>query len=831
MMLSCEDKVHRFNLFFPSKINNLFFPSKINNFFFCLHFALRNSQNVGVLGSLKKKMDLSDSDIDNKTPFEILAPLPDVFFQSQCVIHKHEILICGGYETNNCYSYHTIRNQYKLICSYPKDIILHGHCVVKINNNNNNNLNEITLLSFSGSFKYALIMNYISVWDNDNKKEEEKKDKYNNEWIPFKDNNNDNISICIDKNNYEGMRAVIGGSNNHLLFITYPPQNISVFNLNTFQYVNHNNFPSEDYWISYHCFISKINNKNEMILFYKKTGLIIDYNENNNLFQFYKISVCDKEIISDNIYKYSIAENKWMKLDHILPKPLFDCTAILNNDNTCVHIIGGKDDNNNIVTMHTKMGLRNEEIKQEDKPKISIETLDLKKHWSEDWIKSNVEGAKIVKEILDKNEQGLIVITNNVSEWKNKIHSNENETKEYINSFYLLVNNDNIIEKKQIGDYWIYTIKRKLIIFDDVTIDGNVYAVNCEIQSQGKINITTQIFVTENVIIDETLKQSITPILWDMKIHHDVLVQLQNLEDKQQQCSEKDLLDDAIIYSQQHLQICIDTFGSNHPFVANSYNNLGLVYEDKGQYNKAIESYERSIKIILDVFGNNHAWSINVYNNLGDSYDKKRYYRKAIEYYTKALEIRLNILGTNHGDVALSYNNVGYAYNEARQYDQAIECHQKALKIKLDIYGNNHSDVASSYNNLGYSYSNKGQHDEAIQCHEKALKIRLDLFGNSHIDVAWSYNNLGFTYNNKGCYSNAIECHENALKIMKEISGSMSEEVADSYWSLGHIFEKQGEMKTACKYFEEAWKVYSGTLGEWEQVTLQAKEKVKKLIN
>ncbi|ETO35899.1 hypothetical protein RFI_01163 [Reticulomyxa filosa] len=219
---------------------------------------------------------------NNLTPFETLAPLPLPFFQAQCIAYKQEILTCGGNKTNECYSYHTIRNQYKLICSYPKDVILHGHCVLDITNNNN----KITLLSFGGLFKHTLIMNYTSVWNND------KKNEYVNEWIPLKDNNN-NTLIYIDKGNYEGARAIIGGSNNYLLFITYSPQNISIFNLDTFQYIYNNTFLTEENWISYHSFISKTENKNEMILFYKNTGLIINYNENNNTLQFHKISICD----------------------------------------------------------------------------------------------------------------------------------------------------------------------------------------------------------------------------------------------------------------------------------------------------------------------------------------------------------------------------------------------------------------------------------------------------------------------------------------------------------------------------------------------------------
>ncbi|ETO34647.1 hypothetical protein RFI_02443 [Reticulomyxa filosa] len=118
-------------------------------------------------------------------------------------------------------------------------------------NNNNKHRNQITLLSFGGSSftkRHTLVMKYVSVW------------------------NNHPIITGRDYDHYEGVRAVIGRSNNHLLFITY--YTISVFDLNTFQFIKHNTLPTNDS-IFCHCFVSnskkgqeimKINKQNYQIL-------------------------------------------------------------------------------------------------------------------------------------------------------------------------------------------------------------------------------------------------------------------------------------------------------------------------------------------------------------------------------------------------------------------------------------------------------------------------------------------------------------------------------------------------------------------------------------
>ncbi|ETO04652.1 hypothetical protein RFI_32744 [Reticulomyxa filosa] len=347
----------------------------------------------------------------NTSPFKKLKKLLVPLDLSQCVLYKHELLICGGHERNNCYSYHTHKNEYKLICKYPSNVKLQGHCVIKLKDNKNDkDNNEITLLSFGGKDKHTLVMKYVSVWSDDNDISE--KSSHDNEWIPFKDNRGKQINIGRDGDNYIGMRALIGGSENNLLFITCQPKDICVFDLNKFRFIKHETLPTKNDCIYYSCFVAKSENmtktnnnnnnnnkKSEMLLFYKKTGLRIEYDEDNNTFQFPELTVCESiesflgyayvyindvilffggwngkfgsgAIVSRSVHKYSIREDKWTTFENALPKPLCGCVGILNDDNKYVHIIGG--DNQRLVTVseHLKAQVSewlNEERKEEKK--------------------------------------------------------------------------------------------------------------------------------------------------------------------------------------------------------------------------------------------------------------------------------------------------------------------------------------------------------------------------------------------------------------------------------------------------------------------------------
>ena len=86
--------------------------------------------------------------------------------------------------------------------------------------------------------------------------------------------------------------------------------------------------------------------------------------------------------------------------------------------------------------------------------------------------------------------------------------------------------------------------------------------------------------------------------------------------------------------------------------------NLGSALDDFGEYDRAIEYYERSLKITLATLGENHPSTAASYNNLGSTYDSKGEYDRAIEYYERSLKIKVATLGENHPSTIRSKNNI-----------------------------------------------------------------------------------------------------------------------------------------------------------------------------
>ena len=158
----------------------------------------------------------------------------------------------------------------------------------------------------------------------------------------------------------------------------------------------------------------------------------------------------------------------------------------------------------------------------------------------------------------------------------------------------------------------------------------------------------------------------------------------------------------------------------------------------------------------------------DIYNDLGIAYYHKDEYDMAIGYYIKALSIYLKTLGPNHPEVAMTYGNLGIAYANKGDYDRAIEYFNKALSIYLKTLGPNHPEVAQTYLNLGSTYANKGEYDRAIEFYNKALSIYLKTLGPNHSIVALIYEHLGRVYKEKGDKEKAKEYFRKAKEIRRK---------------------------------------------------------------
>ncbi|CAF3916699.1 unnamed protein product [Didymodactylos carnosus] len=232
--------------------------------------------------------------------------------------------------------------------------------------------------------------------------------------------------------------------------------------------------------------------------------------------------------------------------------------------------------------------------------------------------------------------------------------------------------------------------------------------------------------------------------------------------------------------AEQYFHMLLDDTSLDQSDHALAHNNLGTVYGNQGDYDKALKCYDKSLEIKLISLPPNHPdiartynniglvyWNQDIartYNNIGLVYGNQGDYEKALKSYEKSLEIRLTALPPNHPDIATTYNNIGSVYDSQGDHEKALKSYEKSLEIRLAALPPNHPSIATTYNNIASVYDSQGDYEKALKYYEKDLEISLISLPPNHPDIARTYNNIGLVYGNQGDYEKALKSYDKSLE-------------------------------------------------------------------
>jgi tetratricopeptide (TPR) repeat protein len=274
------------------------------------------------------------------------------------------------------------------------------------------------------------------------------------------------------------------------------------------------------------------------------------------------------------------------------------------------------------------------------------------------------------------------------------------------------------------------TIVKNAVLEKDEIFALTAGVLKAEIVSQK--NYATEdafgIVIVAKVDVDTNmLEERVNKLLKDRKLlkkyqdaqerEKNLLVRIKSLEEKNRKIQNSFSNEDKAKLKEEFRK-------TSHQLTATELNEKALALWDHGFYTdviKAIGYLKDAIRLDPDYGA--------AYNNIGLAYDSKGEYDRAIGYFQKALKTDLKKLGQEHPKVAALYNNIGAAYDSKGEYDRTIGYYQKALTIDLKKLGSEHPDTAGVYNNIGLAYYSKGEYDRAIEYYQKALKIGIKWLG------------------------------------------------------------------------------------------------------
>jgi tetratricopeptide (TPR) repeat protein len=241
------------------------------------------------------------------------------------------------------------------------------------------------------------------------------------------------------------------------------------------------------------------------------------------------------------------------------------------------------------------------------------------------------------------------------------------------------------------------------------------------------------------------------------------------------------------------LEECIQA----EPDAAYAFNEIGTIYDNLDQYDKAQTALETAIDLAPN-------WSYP-YNNLAIIYHELKQHDKSKEYYQLAMEkdsllvnpyYNLGILHSDLGDTltAIQYYNqaitIDLTYKNAYLNLGSLFLSQKKYAEAENIYLQcaYNASASAGFNGVGYTYFAQENYPMAEQYYKEALKYN----PNDERVLA----NLGELYDDIKRYEESIESYKKALEVKPEYG--------TAYNGLGNTWFSMKKYRTALDYYYRA---------------------------
>lgn len=191
------------------------------------------------------------------------------------------------------------------------------------------------------------------------------------------------------------------------------------------------------------------------------------------------------------------------------------------------------------------------------------------------------------------------------------------------------------------------------------------------------------------------------------------------------------------------------------------YQAAGLVYKNRGDYEKAIEITKKQIEYLESSNGDKITLA-GAYHNLSANYWLMKNLSTAIEYQFKALEL-FSAGGSEEG-VAYSNTSLGNIYHDLGQDQEAIKYHTRSLDYKKKQ--GDKRGMAVSYLNMSTANLGLKNYEKAMEYVNKALPLNKELkLRAEEVKNIWQ---IAIINREKNDTIAALSAFDKAIKLAKE---------------------------------------------------------------
>ncbi len=239
--------------------------------------------------------------------------------------------------------------------------------------------------------------------------------------------------------------------------------------------------------------------------------------------------------------------------------------------------------------------------------------------------------------------------------------------------------------------------------------------------------------------------------------------------------------DSAKLYYLKAIDIAKDN--SNPKQELSAKINLGILYNEIGQYSEAKKTYFQCIELCSELQDTSNL--INTYGNLSNTYNLLGDFDSAVFYMNKTSDLLKQINDIRR--LGIVYGSLGNMYDYAEQYDQALEYYQKAMEIFRHTKDSANLSIAILNSGIIYAHINK------LDTAEYYINTALKLFKryNNTMNTARAYGTLGAIYDKRNNLPQSLEYQQKALDLYYKINNTNG--IILSVFAISDILIKQGK--------------------------------------
>ena len=237
--------------------------------------------------------------------------------------------------------------------------------------------------------------------------------------------------------------------------------------------------------------------------------------------------------------------------------------------------------------------------------------------------------------------------------------------------------------------------------------------------------------------------------------------------------------------------------------IALAYNNLGFIYIQKKEFEKAEQSLLQGVGI-LEERGKENRTYIFFYKTFGILYSEKEEYEKAEKYLKKALKVCKKLYGNKNSETITIYQYFGIMFLKKEQMDRAEGYLRSALEMCEELENWNYK--AGILINMARAYYVKERLLEAEKISQEAIFILRNFDKKENIRIALAYEILGYIYDDMKRYAGAKKYGKKALEFYEKTDNKQGK--ARVYFLFAGIYISEENIKKAEKYLKKSLKIY-----------------------